>query len=479
MNRAEFSKFKRKVFLSYTFKDYEKIALVSTKLNELGFDIFTDVRSVNVGNNIVGYFNEQIQKCDCFVFVIAEKFIENSIWEYDIALKAGKTVFVLIKRELFCGDIQKRFGNRTVTLWDDENELAHCIIDEISRYGYRYPLRGYQFEYIVGEIFKDYGCLTKMSNMNEYYDILAEKEDIKFYIEAKAVRQRVISTSTISKALASASMLKDTYNSKYILVVANELSSQAWEIIRHKSDILVVDIRNLLYIVQCDEVLKSQLLSILEYSTEDIEPKEPIDLLKLLEVGVQDENVDTVEKLNDYEIIESLIVEIRDWEPKERKSSEYENLCTRVLNILFAADLALWSEQQKSNEDLYRFDLICKIKDDIKEGFWKFIEEYFRSKYIIFEFKNYSETITQKEIYTTDKYLYAKALRCVAIIISCYGEDKNAKKAIKGTLRENGKLIISISNKDLIELLNEKLHGGSPAEYLYNRLDTMLIELDK
>ena len=223
----------------------------------------------------------------------------------------------------------------------------------------------------------------------------------------------------------------------------------------------------------------SQLLSILEYSTEDIEPYEPIDLLKLMGVKVQNENVDTVEKPNDYEIIESLIAEIQAWEPKTRKSSEYENLCTKVLNILFAADLALWSEQQKSNEDLYRFDLICKIKDDIKESFWKFIEEYFRSKYIIFEFKNYSETITQKEIYTTDKYLYAKALRCVAIIISCYGEDKNAKKAIKGTLRENGKLIISISNKDLVDLLNEKLHGGSPAEYLYNRLDTMLIELDK
>ncbi len=193
--------------------------------------------------------------------------------------------------------------------------------------------------------------MTKMSNRDEYYDILAEKGNVRLYIEAKAVRQRVISASTITNALASVSMLEDTYNSKYVLVVANELSSQAWEIIKHKIDILVVDIRNLLYIVQFDEILKSQLLSILEYSTEDIEPKEPIDLLKLMGAGVQDENVDTVEKLNDYEIIESLIMEIQDWEPKARKSSEYENLCTKVLNILFAADLALWSEQQKSNED--------------------------------------------------------------------------------------------------------------------------------
>lgn len=481
MNKSEFNRFKRKVFLSYTFKDYEKIALVNSKLGDLGFDIFTNFDSANIGDNIVRNFNKQIDECDCFVFVVAEKIQEMSIEEYDLALKRGKPIFVFIKSELFNGEIKKRFGNRLVTLWDDENELVYRIIEEISRYVYRYPLRGYQFEYIVEKIFKEYGCLTKMSNGNENYDILAEKEELKFYIEAKAVRQRVISASVIAKVLISASILEDTYNSKYILVVANELSSQAWEVLEHKKEILVVDIRNLLYIVQYDEVLKSQLLSILEYSTEDIEPKEPIELLKLVEMKHQNKSKSVADdgKPTDNEIIENLIEEIQGWEPKSRKSSEYEKLCIKVLNILFASDLALWSEQQKSNEDLYRFDLICKIKDDLQEAFWKFIEEYFRSKYIIFEFKNYSDMITQKEIYTTDKYLYAKALRCVAIIVSCYGEDKNAKKAIKGTLRENGKLIISISNKDLIELLSVKLQGCSPADYLYNRLDTMLIELDK
>ena len=78
---------------------------------------------------------------------------------------------------------------------------------------------------------------------------------------------------------------------------------------------------------------------------------------------------------------------------------EYEKFCTKVLKILFSNDLTLWREQQKSNDDLYRFDLICKIKDDVTSAFGKFIEEYFRLKYIIFEFKNYKDVITQKEPY--------------------------------------------------------------------------------
>ena len=101
-------------------------------------------------------------------------------------------------------------------------------------------------------------------------------------------------------------------------------------------------------------------------------------------------------------------------------------------------------------------------------AFWKFIEEYFEPRHIEFKFKNYKDVLTQKEIYTTEKYLYVKALRCVAIIVSCNGSDENVKKAIKGTLRENGKLILNLSNKDIANMLEYELNGNLASEYLYN-----------
>lgn len=67
----------------------------------------------------------------------------------------------------------------------------------------------------------------------------------------------------------------------------------------------------------------------------------------------------------------------------------------------------------------------------------------------------------------------------VAIIIYCKGTDERAIKAIKGTLRENGKLILSISNNDLIEMLNKKIKGEFPTDYLEDILDDLLIELKK
>ena len=77
----------------------------------------------------------------------------------------------------------------------------------------------------------------------------------------------------------------------------------------------------------------------------------------------------------------------------------------------------------------------------------------------MFEFKNYEKPITQREIYTIEKYLYEKALRKVAIIISRKGADKHAKMAARGSLRESGKLIICLSDEDLKAMLQIKKGG--------------------
>lgn len=467
----ELSNSKRKVFLSYTFKDFDKINLINMKLKERGFEVVSDCNYIKPGDNVNDFYMDKIDECDCFILIIAENVREHSLKEFEIAINREKNIFIYIKKDMFIGDIKSKFSNRVVDLWENEDDLVRFIIEGITRYGYRYSQRAYHFELIINEIFKLYGCSTLIAKGYDKYDILAEKHGAKFYIEAKAVRQKVIGMDSVVGAVVSAHVFGDAPNSKYVLAVANKFSLQMQQFIKENENIIALDISNLLYIVQNNEILKSQLLSVLEYSVDEIELEEPKKLIEFL--GTMNDDVD--EKI----IIENLIKEVESWQPNERTSGEYEDLCIRVLRNLFVTDLGLWSDQQRSNEDLYRFDLICKIKDNIQEAFWKFIEEYFRSKYVIFEFKNYTGHITQKEIYTTDKYLYAKALRCVAIILSCNGEDKNAQKAMKGTLRENGKLILSISNKDLIMMLNGKIQGASPAEYLYSMLDTMLVELDK
>lgn len=133
-----------------------------------------------------------------------------------------------------------------------------------------------------------------------------------------------------------------------------------------------------------------------------------------------------------------------------------------------------------SNDGLYRFDLWCKIKHGIQPEFFDTVKNFFHTKYVVFEFKNYQEPITQKEIYSTEKYLYQKALRSVAIIVSRKGASEHALTAARGCLRENGKLSLCLSDDDLLKMLAMKnKREQSAAEYLAEMLDNMLITLEK
>ena len=226
----------------------------------------------------------------------------------------------------------------------------------------------------------------------------------------------------------------------------------------------MIDVTNLLFAVKYSTELYNELVSMLPYSVDDIEPQEGF--IKL----------DSIQH-DDY--TNSLIKEMKLCQAGRLTFTKYEKLCYKLLKNAFSDDLALWREQQKSNKDLYRFDLLCRIKDGNQKTFWSILERYFNSKYVIFEFKNYSEKITQKEIYTTERYLYAKALRSVAIIVSANGYEENAYWAAKGSLRENGKLIMLFDTKDLIAMNKMKIEQEDPANYLLDRLDDLLLNLEK
>lgn len=227
--------------------------------------------------------------------------------------------------------------------------------------------------------------------------------------------------------------------------------------------LIVLDISNILYAVYPHKKKFNELLALLPYSVSDIVMKEG--KIKLSWSEYSDYSDNTIQNFLECGV-------------GKENSEKFERLCVSLLKDLFADDLTLWEVQKKSNNDLYRFDLMCRIKENSK-SFWNIIEDHFNTKYVIFEFKNYSSKITQREVYTTEKYLYNKALRNLAIIISPEGEDDNALWAAKGALRENGKLIIFLSKDDIVKMTNDKNNQGDPTECLQNKLDRMLADLEK
>lgn len=252
-----------------------------------------------------------------------------------------------------------------------------------------------------------------------------------------------------------------------ILVVGNIVSKEIVEKYFEKYKIHIWTLSNILWLFEEYPDIKNEFISLLTYSVDDLKLEKPCHSLFQEQRNIKNEGT-----------WKSKLLAIKPG--KGERSKEYEDICIEILKNVLGEYLGLWKVQESSNNGLYRFDLCCKIKNGVNQDFFDTIKNYFNTKYIVFEFKNYEKEISQKEIYTTEKYLYEKALRRVAIIISRKGASKNALSAARGCLRENGKLIMCLSDQDLIELINIKEKEEQPtAEFFEVMLDDLLIQLEK
>ena len=340
-----------------------------------------------------------------------------------------------------------------------------------------------QFEETVSHILEYVGYSCKHTSVtHDSYDICATNKAQSLLIDVKQ-------SLTLNASISSASLVRNLLRlQKYTndikdiveiptLILGFLCPKSVIELINRHPLIcfkfIVLDVSNLLFLIQNNSTLHQELLSCLAYSVDDVPLEAPPDTF--------DYNLPSLKKdgLNSSWKLEQYINKLKNWCSKDERSSAYEELCTDILKLLFSEDLSLWITQKSTDSSLFRFDLICKIKSNTNKDFWKTAEQFYNTKYIVFEFKNYTEKITQKEIFTTVKYLYSAALRRIAIMISPLGADNNASKAISGCLREDGKLILVLTNEDMINMLQHKLAGESPDDYLSQKLDLLLIGLEK
>lgn len=211
------------------------------------------------------------------------------------------------------------------------------------------------------------------------------------------------------------------------------------------------------------------------------------DLLKqlemLLEVDVDEvlgeqRPVITIEKeITERDIGKTIAKALRGIAPGRAAAYDFENKCIDALKYLFENDLAGWHDQLETDDGLQRRDMVCRILPNSEV--WELMLNDLRSRYVIFEFKNYKDAISQYEIITTERYLYPAALRKLAIMISPNGCSPSAKKVIQGAMREHGKLIMSLTVRELCDLLENKDKGSDPNKFLFNRIDDFLMNLGR
>jgi hypothetical protein len=155
----------------------------------------------------------------------------------------------------------------------------------------------------------------------------------------------------------------------------------------------------------------------------------------------------------------------------------YEAICIEIIKYLFPEDLEGLRKQTRTTDDLNRFDFICRVRSNTE--FWRFLIDHLNSRYMIFEFKNYDEPIGQGQVLTTEKYLLERAFRRTAIMFTRKGSSDSARAMAQGAMREHGKLILILNDKDICGMLHMREKGNDPTDLLFQLTDDFLMSLPR
>lgn len=339
----------------------------------------------------------------------------------------------------------------------------------------------YGFGELIHELFKNlkFKAIPEAELKNQLrVDFLLEETERKVLVEVKGYRTNRIDIFSLNNALTRLKSYSTDEDFGGLLVISTFLNRKIASKIKEEEGVEIWDRNMLFYLTKDFPDLRAKLEKILltwqQPGTEDIyqgmEQIRSYDPQSIFSIRIK-HITEPITK--GKEICKELISIDSGW----YKSKSFEDLCQEAVKYLFEGDMAFWQSQVTTHDQLHRFDLIARIAS--LHDFWRSLARDFHSRYVVFEFKNYADPITQKEVYSTEKYLFTTALRSIAIIISRKGSDKHAKVAMQGSLRESGKLIFGLDLDDLCEMLSMKDDGDDPNTYLSDKLDGILMLMSR
>ncbi|WP_368268294.1 hypothetical protein [Enterobacter cloacae] len=347
-----------------------------------------------------------------------------------------------------------------------------------------------EFEKLCSEILSENGYNIYKHNIRHKIekvvpfevDFFAKNQKQDFIVEVKFYRSErenvALLTRAASTLLRNSRLLNKTDR---LLIVSCFVSPDIKESIKEVYGVIIYDRHDLLKLAIVNARLSSQLNIFLEPSKDEINID--IEISGTPKVGVEFDklNIEKILKNNDL-----YSLELKNESQKLKTEllgtpcgdgAPYEEVCTKILKFIFDFQLSGWHSQLSTFDSLYRYDLVCRVKSNT--DMWNFVINEMKSRYVVFEFKNYCNPISQQQILTTEKYLSPKSFRSVAFIISRKEVSDSAERMCQGAMREHGKLIINLCDQDLIAMMDQKVNTLEPSDHLFNLVDKFLLGLPR
>lgn len=147
----------------------------------------------------------------------------------------------------------------------------------------------------------------------------------------------------------------------------------------------------------------------------------------------------------------------------------FEEVCVEILSLVFSPELGPPDIQSRSDDGLDIIDAIYPIRSS--EHPWAFIRSEYGTRFVVCEFKNYTDSIGQQQVESIAQYLWRPAKRTFGVLISRSTPSEAAFAARRRAWLETEKCIVFLSDEDLIEMLKSTEEDLDPFDLIDMQLE--------
>lgn len=151
-------------------------------------------------------------------------------------------------------------------------------------------------------------------------------------------------------------------------------------------------------------------------------------------------------------------------QPGKANWSKYQSLVVDILEFLLCPPLEAPKVELADSDKRNRRDII--FENASNSGFWRRARDIYQAHYIVVDAKNYSKPLSKRPVLDISHYLKPYGCGMFAIIVSREGYGTAGIHAAKEQWIGSHKLIVSLSDTDLLKMLELKKEGAPPEDMI-------------
>jgi len=161
---------------------------------------------------------------------------------------------------------------------------------------------------------------------------------------------------------------------------------------------------------------------------------------------------------------QDVLSRLKQCEPGREQWLLYQKIVRDALELMFCPPLGhpIWESADSSGVN--RRDII--LPNEAHDGFWAFLRRRYGADYIVVDPKNYKGRVSKAQVLQIANYLKPHGTGMFALIVSRYGEKKNATVTRREQWSVYGKMILTLTDDDLESMLLAYDSGGGAEEVI-------------